>query len=197
MLHHPLDRYTCMFIKFQISHHFDLRPAISELQAILSAPKGQRYPYTCYNYHRVPNSTPFRSTVCHFRVTGHFDTSAPNDPPLRLNTERSKVPICIWQLSQSPKFQSVSLYSHSFGVAGHFETRAPNNPKMTLNTISGQVNSIYLSQSPPSLSTKRAEVLHLHITTRPDSQISFSFALQPADFKLHSILRNVHQMTPK
>ncbi len=41
---------------------------------------------------RVPNITPFHSTTSHFRVTGHFETSALNDPKMTLNTKRLKVP---------------------------------------------------------------------------------------------------------
>ena len=41
---------------------------------------------------RAPNFTPFFSTARRFRVTGNFETSAPNEPQIILNTKWSKVP---------------------------------------------------------------------------------------------------------
>ncbi len=40
---------------------------------------------------RNPNFDEFRSTTSLFRVTGHFETSALNDPKMTLNTTMSKV----------------------------------------------------------------------------------------------------------
>ena len=40
---------------------------------------------------RVPNLIPFRSTASRFWVTGKFETSAPNDLKMTLNTKRLKV----------------------------------------------------------------------------------------------------------
>ncbi len=42
--------------------------------------------------------------------------------------------------------------------------------------------------------TKGSKVPHTHITMAHDSQISICFALRPAVFELHAILRQVHQM---
>ena len=65
-----------------------------------------------------------------------------------------------------------------FRVTGHFETVAPHSPKMTLNT-------------------KMSNVLHMHGTTIPESQISVRLSLYPAVFELHAILRQVNQMSHK
>ena len=41
--------------------------------------KGQRHPINMLQHPQVPNLTPFCSTVTRFRVTCHFEQSAPND----------------------------------------------------------------------------------------------------------------------
>ena len=40
---------------------------------------------------RLENFTPFSSTAIYFRDTGDFETSAPNEPKMTLNTKRPKV----------------------------------------------------------------------------------------------------------
>ncbi len=47
--------------------------------------------YTHYNYPRVKNFNPFRSTVSHVWVITYFETSTPNDLHMTLNTKRSNV----------------------------------------------------------------------------------------------------------
>ncbi len=48
-----------------------------------------------------------RSTDCRFRVTSYFETSAPKDPKMALNTTRSKVPhVC----SDSTSDSQILLY---------------------------------------------------------------------------------------
>ena len=55
--------------------------------------KGQRYLiYVQVTSTWVPNFNLFFSAASCFWATGHFETSAPNDPQMTLNTERSKVP---------------------------------------------------------------------------------------------------------
>ncbi len=44
---------------------------------------------------RISNFTPFRSRIRRFRDTGHFETSAPNDPKMTLNYTRSNVPMYV------------------------------------------------------------------------------------------------------
>ncbi len=79
----------------QISLHFALRP--SQFQVTGQWPENdiERLKVkgtVLYNYHSLPNFTPFLSTASHFRVTGYFETSALNDFKITLNTKRSKVP---------------------------------------------------------------------------------------------------------
>ncbi len=45
------------------------------------------------------------------------------------------------------------------------------------------------------MNTKRSKMLHMHIKTTPETQISVHFT--PALFELQAIWRQVHQMTPK
>ncbi len=145
----------------QISLCFVPRPAVFELQAILRqvrqmAPKwpwtvkGQMYLIYTYNYSCVPNFTLyglFGSIPSLFRVTGHSETSAPNDPNWLCNTKRSKVP---HMLQPNTLFRSTSSEaSHNFSVTGQFETSALNDPKMTWNAKRSKVphinnNDIYL-----------------------------------------------------
>ena len=48
----------------------------------------QRYPI----YMLLPQITPLRSTASHFRVRGHFEKSALNDPKMTLNTKKVNGP---------------------------------------------------------------------------------------------------------
>ncbi len=54
------------------------------------------------------------ATVSHFRFTGHFETSAPNDPKMTFNTMRSKVVKVLYGLLllPRPKFYSGLFYGH-------------------------------------------------------------------------------------
>ncbi len=130
----------------------------------------------------------------HFRDTGHFETSAPNDPKVTLNPTRSNYPIYVTSVHDSQILAETSapndpkltlkptmsnhpiLYNNCprvsnfgpfctttshFGVTGHFETHAPIDLKMTLNTT-------------------RSKVHHICVTSVPESQILFRFALRPA-----------------
>ncbi len=78
----------------QILVRFGLRPTVVVKKSALNGPKRPTSsnvpPYMCYQYPRVPNFTPIRSTVSRFWVTGHLKKSAPNDP--YKNTIRSNVP---------------------------------------------------------------------------------------------------------
>ncbi len=123
-----------------ISLRFALRPAVFEIQAILRQEhrmtpnwswtlQGQITPYRYNNCPRVPSFTLFRSTSNRFQVTGHFDTSALNDPKMTLNTGHQilemhpMTPNWTWTLNSQkysiytkylplrPKFCSVLLYN--------------------------------------------------------------------------------------
>ncbi len=98
---HPM--YMWQLLQSQISFRFALRTAPFELQAILRQVhwmtpndvkrwKVKDTPHTCYNYPRLPNFSLFRPSSSRFRVSGHYETSAPNDPKITLSTKRSKVP---------------------------------------------------------------------------------------------------------
>ncbi len=72
-------------------------------------------PHTCYTSTPSPQfQSLYSSMASHFRVAGHYKTSAPNDPKMTLNTKRLKVPhmiyIYILQLLPAPMYQPVSLY---------------------------------------------------------------------------------------
>ncbi len=60
----------------------------------------------------VPMSPKFHSVSLHhepFRVTGHFEKSAPNDPQMTLNRTRSNYLIYVLQVSMRPKFHCFAL----------------------------------------------------------------------------------------
>ncbi len=94
-----------------------------------------------------------------FRVTGHFETIAPNDLKIAFNTKRSKVTTYIFfkhsvtpYAPLSPNF-IVSLMTSRFQVTGQFETSVLNDHKMILNNkMSKQThklnNSTTVSQIP-------------------------------------------------
>ena len=151
-----------------------------------------------------PDFTPFCSMTSPFWDAGYFETSAPNDPKVTLNQARSNYPLCMTSVRDSQislrfalrpalfKIQAIlrqvhqmtpnwpwalqrqitlylynncprvsnftpfrSMASH-FGVTGH----APNDLKMTLNTT-------------------RSKVLHICVTSVPESKILVRFVLQP------------------
>ncbi len=105
----------------QVSLRFAVRPAISEIQAILRqvhqmtpkcpwTPQGQRYPIYVSLVSTSPIFHSVRSTTSRFRDTGHFETSALNDPHIYLEP---------------------CTTSH-FRDTGHFETSALNDPHIYL-----------------------------------------------------------------
>ncbi len=121
--------------------------------------KAKGTPY--HNYTQVPNFTPFCTTAS-FQVTCRFETSAPNDHKITLNTTRSKLPhISITttpNLSLSFTLQLSIIELHA--IMRHVYQITPND--LT------------------SMKTKSSKVSHMHITTTHESQISF----HPAVFKL-------------
>ncbi len=99
----------------QISLRFALRPALFETQAILRQvhqmtsnwPWTLQRQITLYLYNNCPwvsNFTLFHSTTSRFGVTGQFETHAPNDLKMTLNTTRWKVHhICVTTVPESQK----------------------------------------------------------------------------------------------
>ncbi len=76
--------------------------------------------------------------------------------------------LCIKQLPWLPDINPFHSVESCFRVTGHFETCVPNDPTLTLNT-------------------KRSKVPHIHMTTRPYSQISIPFTLRLTIFELQAI----------
>ncbi len=126
-----------------------------------------------------PSFSQFHSTASHFRVTGHFKTSALKDPKVTLNTKRSKpgTPYACLQLPTSPICYNVRSTGF-FSTYRPFWDKCTNNPQMTLNT-------------------KRAKLPQVQVTTTTESQISLHFALQPAISCYRPFPGEVHQMTAK
>ena len=87
-----------------------------------------------------------RSTASSFRVTGHFETSAPNDPPN--NIEHQKVNGTLYTRYNYPRLpNSVLLFREPFLSYKPFETSAQNDRKMTW-TLKNQRYPIYMVQLP-------------------------------------------------
>ena len=70
----------------------------------------------------------FHSTASRFWVTGHFDTSTPNDPKMTLCTKRSNVPPYTYKYSRVTNFMSFRSTDSCFWVTGHFDTSAQMTP---------------------------------------------------------------------
>ncbi len=115
-----------------------------------------------------------------FRFRGQFETSAPKDPKMTLNTKRSKGPPCMCFIS-TPESQISLLFAPWLSV-------------FKLHAILRQVHQMTWKTT---RNNKRAKVPHTHVTTAPESQISFYFALWSAIFELQAILRQAHRMIPK
>ncbi len=81
-------------------------------------------------------------TVSHFRITGHFESNAPNDTKMTFTFRTLKdqrYPDIHIQLPWNPKFQPISLYRQSFL---NYIASALNDPKMTLDTKRSMVTHI-------------------------------------------------------
>ncbi len=114
----------------QIQVSFSPGPAVFVLSAILRqvhriTPKWPQYykakdtPYI-HNYcPRVLNFNLFHSTESHYWVIGHFETCAPNEPKMNLNTMRSKVPHIFYTIT------SESQVSIHFALQPPFSSYRP------------------------------------------------------------------------
>ena len=104
----------------QSSLHFTPRASLFELQAIWgnctecppndcesSNVKGTSYVLLVSTR---PNLSPSHFATSCFRDTGHFETSAPNDSKMNLNTTRLMYLIYVLPVSMGPKFYPVSFY---------------------------------------------------------------------------------------
>ena len=115
------------------------------------------------------NLKKFRWELKEFRVIGHFETSAINDPQMTLNIKMSKLPRI--HVTVTPKSQNFNRFRSAWDKCTEW-------PKMTLTTK---------GQSYPYIP---------HITTQ-DFRISLCFTLRQAVIGLQAILRQVQRMTPK
>ena len=84
-------------------------------------------------------SPKFHSTSSRSWVTGHYETTAPNDTKITLKTKGSKV----------PHMHVFCPKGSRFWVTGHIEINALNGPKLTLNT-KGQKFSIFMTTNSPT-----------------------------------------------
>ena len=109
----------------KISLNFALRPAISQIQAILRevhrmilkwlwTQKGQRYPICMLQQPPSPRFHPYALHRHPFSSYRPFWDKCTERPQMTLNTKRSKVPhiCCISNLS--PNFHPISLYGQPF-----------------------------------------------------------------------------------
>ena len=92
----------------------------------------------------VWNSSPFRSVTSRFGVTGHFDTSAPNDPQMTSNTKRLKVPhiYCI-RAPESQISLHLALRPAAFEVQANLSQAHRMTTKKVLNN-KGKIYPIYV-----------------------------------------------------
>ncbi len=117
----------------------------------LKALRAQRYPIHVSQLSTTLNFTPFGSTLSHFRVSGHFETSALNDPKMTLNTERSQLlHIHVTTTPASQNFTPFNSTASCFRVTGHFQTSALNDSKKWHWTLTRQRYPIYMLQLPPN-----------------------------------------------
>ena len=65
----------------------------------------------------------FHSMSSRFGAAYHFETIAPDDQKITLNTAISKVQPLFSTSAPSPNLQSICLYGSPFRVTGNFETR--------------------------------------------------------------------------
>ncbi len=72
--------------------------------------KNQRFPIYIWPLPPIPNVTLFHSMYSRYRVTGHSETTAPNDPNMTFDTKRSKVPHIHVTTSDS-QINPLSLYN--------------------------------------------------------------------------------------
>ena len=92
----------------------------------------------CYQYPRVPNFSPFHSTIS--RVTKHLEASVLNDPKMILNITRSKVHlICVTSVPK-PQISVSLLYDQPFSryhaLCNSLLTNMLNGPKIAKFHIS-------------------------------------------------------------
>ncbi len=97
--------------------------------------RDQRYPKYDILLSASPKFHLFRSTAKRFRVTGQFETSAPNDPKMTINTERSKWPhMYITNESQISLLSFFALLPDVFKLQTILRQVHRNDSQITWNT---------------------------------------------------------------
>ena len=152
-----------------------------------------------YNYSpRVSTSTPFRSTASRFWDTGHFDTSAPNDPQIDLEPYKVKLPhmsyCCVHESQISLRFalwpvvfemQPILRQGHRmtskwpWTLQGQITpyvlllcSRVPNFTPFCSMTNHFRDTGNFATRAPNDLEPYEVKLPYTCITSIPDSQIS-------------------------
>ncbi len=114
--------FCCMVIRFRVTGHFACFEtcAQNDLKMTMNT-KRSKVPHIYMIYMlQLPPSQSFsviHSIASHFRVTGYFEISAPNDPKMFFNTKGEMYPIYMLHPptpTPSPKFHSILLYWQPF-----------------------------------------------------------------------------------
>ena len=90
-----------------------------------------------------------------FRVAGHFEIRAPNDPNIEPYKVKGTLYMCYW----SPRVTNFSSF--------------PLRP--TVSELQAILREVHRMSLKLILNTIRSEVLHIRVTNVPDSQISPDF----------------------
>ncbi len=127
--------YICVCVAWvhesHILLHFALRRAVFEIQAILRQlhrmtpnwPWTQQGQIALYMYNNCPgvsNFTPFRPTTSRFQVTGHFETSAPNDENDFEHYKVKGTPHMCYNCSRVSNFTPFCSTTRRFEDTAHF-----------------------------------------------------------------------------
>ncbi len=183
-------------LKSQFSPHFPLLGGISKKIGIFHFPSShnvtfqsvfkqlyrltQKWLHTC-DTTPPPPCPKFQSGLFHSQLLSRYKEFWDQVHRMTLKwpwtLKSQSCPVYVWQLPRTPKCRSVLLYGQPFSRYMSFWDRCTEWP-------------------PNDINAKASKVLHIVVTTTPESQISSGFALWPAVFKLQTILRQVHRMTP-
>ncbi len=137
-----------------------------------------------------------------FRITGHFEISARDDPKVARNTKRWKVPHLPVTTTPESQISLSFVIAGRFWFKGHFETSAPNDPQMTSITKRWKVPIYMLQPLPtPKFHPFRSTAIRFQVTgyfetSAPNDpkwpsalkgQIQVLYILLPVNPKFHSV----------
>ncbi len=197
----PLSHYGQPF-----SNYWALRQRHRMTSPMTLNNKDQRYPIRVLHVYPSSKFNTICSTANCFRVAGHLETSALNDPKITLNTERSKVPLyTCYNYYRIPNFSPCHSMAMLFRVIDHFETSAPNDPNITSKIKRSKVPPYTCCNSVPrvpnfspfhstgtrirvtchftqvqqnDIEHQKSKVSHICSVSTAESQISLRFALR-------------------